>query len=256
MPTSPSNRHENVRRYRARMRALGFRQIQDVGARQPPTRFPEECRRQPPSTAMIQLEQGMSWTSLKVFRTWMAGDHEAWRSRYRRLAPRFRQSAPGADRTVRFFQRDHPSLTVLPLTSEVRSAPQFRIVVEPSATNGLRRISQIMVDKPMTFRREKNSSLGSVHGRPNHAQGRPRLGRLAGHRLRHLLRNVVKTKPAPRIAGQVAFLRQCAGEAVTDFQTGGWLILLKRRSIADDAHDQSSGPRVEAAGEAGQLQAA
>jgi mRNA interferase MazF len=53
------------------------------------------------------------------------------------------------------FNETHPTLTVLPLTSEIRSAPQFRITVEPSPTNGLQRISQIMVDKPMTFRRDK-----------------------------------------------------------------------------------------------------
>lgn len=53
------------------------------------------------------------------------------------------------------FNETHPTLTVLPLTSEIRSAPHFRITVEPSPTNGLRRISQIMVDKPMTFRRDK-----------------------------------------------------------------------------------------------------
>jgi mRNA interferase MazF len=53
------------------------------------------------------------------------------------------------------FNETHPTLTVLPLTSEIRSAPQFRITVEPSPTNGLRRISQIMIDKPMTFRRDK-----------------------------------------------------------------------------------------------------
>jgi mRNA interferase MazF len=53
------------------------------------------------------------------------------------------------------FNETHPTLTVLPLTSEIRSAPQFRITVEPSPTNGLQRISRIMVDKPMTFRRDK-----------------------------------------------------------------------------------------------------
>lgn len=53
------------------------------------------------------------------------------------------------------FNETHPTLTVLPLTSEIRSAPQFRITVEPSPTNGLRLVSQIMVDKPMTFRRDK-----------------------------------------------------------------------------------------------------
>jgi mRNA interferase MazF len=61
------------------------------------------------------------------------------------------------------FNETHPSLTLLPLTSEIRSAPQFRVVVESSATNGLRRISQIMVDKPMTFQRDKlRASFGRM----------------------------------------------------------------------------------------------
>ena len=53
------------------------------------------------------------------------------------------------------FNETHPTITLLPLTSDIRSAPQFRITVEPSADNGLRLVSQIMVDKPMTFRRGK-----------------------------------------------------------------------------------------------------
>lgn len=53
------------------------------------------------------------------------------------------------------FNETHPTVTLLPLTSEIRSAPQFRITVEPSLTNGLRLVSQIMIDKPMTFRRDK-----------------------------------------------------------------------------------------------------
>jgi mRNA interferase MazF len=53
------------------------------------------------------------------------------------------------------FNETHPTVSMLPLTREIRSAPQFRITVEPSADNDLRRISQIMVDKPMTFRRDK-----------------------------------------------------------------------------------------------------
>ena len=60
------------------------------------------------------------------------------------------------------FNETHPSVTLLPLTSEIRSAPQFRITVEPSAGNGLRLVSQIMVDKPMTFRRDK---IGEPFGR-------------------------------------------------------------------------------------------
>jgi len=53
------------------------------------------------------------------------------------------------------FLSTHPSVTVLPITSEIRDAPLFRVTVEPSRTNGLRKVSQIMVDKPMTFRRDK-----------------------------------------------------------------------------------------------------
>lgn len=40
-----------------------------------------------------------------------------------------------------------PSLTVLPLTSDLRSVPALRIDVDPDAANGLRLPSQIMVDK-------------------------------------------------------------------------------------------------------------
>jgi Growth inhibitor len=48
-----------------------------------------------------------------------------------------------------------PSVTVLPITSELRDTPLYRITVTPSETNGLRRISQIMVDKAVTVRRDK-----------------------------------------------------------------------------------------------------
>lgn len=60
------------------------------------------------------------------------------------------------------FLATDASVTVLPITSEIRDAPLFRIVVEPSRSNGLRKISQIMVDKPMTFRRDK---IGAPIGR-------------------------------------------------------------------------------------------
>lgn len=61
------------------------------------------------------------------------------------------------------FNETHPTVTLLPLTSEIRSAPQFRLTVEPSAGNGLRLVSQIMVDKPMTFRRDKiRNSFGHM----------------------------------------------------------------------------------------------
>ena len=50
---------------------------------------------------------------------------------------------------------EHPSVTVLPVTSERRNAPLFRIDVEPSADNVLKQRSQVMVDKATTVPREK-----------------------------------------------------------------------------------------------------
>lgn len=45
----------------------------------------------------------------------------------------------------------------LPLTSIVLGAPVFRVTVEPTAGNGLRAVSQIMVDKLVTLRRDRVS---------------------------------------------------------------------------------------------------
>jgi mRNA interferase MazF len=52
----------------------------------------------------------------------------------------------------------HPSVTILPLTSELRKTPLFRITVEPDPGNGLRKPSQVMIDKTQTVPREKISS--------------------------------------------------------------------------------------------------
>jgi len=56
---------------------------------------------------------------------------------------------------------NHPSVTILPLTSELRDTPLFRITVEPTPANGLQQRSQIMVDKIQTIPREK---VGAVLG--------------------------------------------------------------------------------------------
>lgn len=56
----------------------------------------------------------------------------------------------------------HPSITILPVTSELRKAPLFRIRVEPTDENGLRKTSEVMVDKPQTVAREK---IGRTIGR-------------------------------------------------------------------------------------------
>jgi mRNA interferase MazF len=56
----------------------------------------------------------------------------------------------------------HPSVTILPVTSELRDAPLFRITVEPSEINGLNKSSQVMIDKPQTLARNK---IGETFGR-------------------------------------------------------------------------------------------
>lgn len=55
-----------------------------------------------------------------------------------------------------------PSVSVLSVTSELRDAPLFRIAISPSAVNGLRKPSQVMVDKPQTVARSK---IGKTIGR-------------------------------------------------------------------------------------------
>jgi mRNA interferase MazF len=46
--------------------------------------------------------------------------------------------------------RELPSLTVLPLTSELMDWPLFRITIQPTRQNGLHTRSQIMIDKAAT----------------------------------------------------------------------------------------------------------
>ena len=43
-----------------------------------------------------------------------------------------------------------PSVTLLPITSDLRQVTTFRLMLQPNTTNGLRKQSQIMVDKLMT----------------------------------------------------------------------------------------------------------
>lgn len=61
------------------------------------------------------------------------------------------------------FNEEHASLTVLPLTSHIVDAPLFRITIDPSAQNGLRRVSQVMVDKIVTAGRARvGDRLGTI----------------------------------------------------------------------------------------------
>ena len=54
------------------------------------------------------------------------------------------------------------TVTVLLLTGTCVDAPLIRVDVEPSPENGLRKRSQVMVDKVMTVRRDK---LGEPFGK-------------------------------------------------------------------------------------------
>lgn len=56
----------------------------------------------------------------------------------------------------------HPSITILPVTGELRATPLFRISVNPNELNALTKPSQVMVDKPQSVAREK---VGAVIGR-------------------------------------------------------------------------------------------
>jgi mRNA interferase MazF len=57
---------------------------------------------------------------------------------------------------------EHPSVVVLPLTSELHDAPLFRVTVRAGKQTGLRVESQIMVDKATAVPRGK---LGERMGR-------------------------------------------------------------------------------------------
>jgi len=60
------------------------------------------------------------------------------------------------------FNAAHPSVTVVPVTSTLVDAPLFRLTIEPSPSNGLRSLSQLMVDKVTTVPRAR---LGPLIGR-------------------------------------------------------------------------------------------
>jgi len=56
----------------------------------------------------------------------------------------------------------HASGIVCQMTSEITDGVSFRILIEPDSSNGLRTRSQVMVDKPVTLRRER---IGRMIGR-------------------------------------------------------------------------------------------
>ena len=81
------------------------------------------------------------------------------------LIPIVQSGAYGKPRPALVIQSDlfniHPSITILPLTSDLRNTPLFRFKIEPSEKNGLHVTSEIMIDKITTVPREK---VGDVFG--------------------------------------------------------------------------------------------
>lgn len=56
-----------------------------------------------------------------------------------------------------------PSVTVLRLTSDLRDWPLFRVTVQPDTGNGLKKTSQIMIDKAAAVPKAKiGSPIGHV----------------------------------------------------------------------------------------------
>jgi len=74
--------------------------------------------------------------------------------------------AYGKPRPALIIQSDlfdeHPSVTILPITSELRDTPLFRITVTSTPENGLLKTSQVMVDKTQSVPRNK---IGKTLGR-------------------------------------------------------------------------------------------
>lgn len=75
------------------------------------------------------------------------------------------QGELGKPRPALVIQSDlfglHPTVTILPVTSDLRATPLFRIDVVPTPKNGLLKPSQVMVDKPQSVARGK---IGPVLG--------------------------------------------------------------------------------------------
>jgi mRNA interferase MazF len=53
------------------------------------------------------------------------------------------------------FNSTHASIVLCPITSLVIDSPLFRLSITPSASNGMKTESQVMIDKVMALKRER-----------------------------------------------------------------------------------------------------
>jgi len=78
--------------------------------------------------------------------------------------------AYGKPRPALIVQSDlfdaHPSVSILPITSDLRDTRLFRVSILPTAGNGLQKPSQIMADKTTTIPKEK---IGNIIGKAEYA---------------------------------------------------------------------------------------
>ena len=60
------------------------------------------------------------------------------------------------------FNETHASITLVPITTTLVDASLFRLTVEPTPGNGLRSLSQLMIDKVTAVSRDR---IGTTIGR-------------------------------------------------------------------------------------------
>jgi len=70
------------------------------------------------------------------------------------------------------------SVLVALFTSAIADAPLYRLTIEPAATNGLKAVSQVMVDKIMAVRRDRcGAPIGHADGAGRQQDAYRRIGR-------------------------------------------------------------------------------
>jgi mRNA interferase MazF len=53
------------------------------------------------------------------------------------------------------FNQTHGSVSIIPVSTTLVDAPLFRLTIDPTPTNGLRALSQLMIDKVTAVRRDR-----------------------------------------------------------------------------------------------------
>jgi len=68
------------------------------------------------------------------------------------------------------FNPTHESYSIVPTSTTLLAAPIYRLTIEPSASNGLRRVSQLAVDKLTVVRDADRASMGNCLSRSSFAR--------------------------------------------------------------------------------------